>query len=227
MKKPVRIALYAIGGLLALAMVALSVLLVIVDGNFVKARMENAMKAKNRTLVIEGEPKLRLFPIADLALGKTTLSEPGSDKVFVALDAAEIAVRTLALLSGEVAVETLKLSGLKANVVRRKDGTMNFSDLVEPKGKDRKSEEPPTLRIAEVSVEKVQIAYRDEATGQELNVAELNLKTGRLDGQTPGDLALTARFTGKKPEVDLRAQAAGASKRCCCANTASTNGTRC
>lgn len=210
MKKSVRIALYGIGGLLALAILALGALLVIVDGNFVKARMENAMKAKNRTLVIEGEPKLRLFPIAGLALGKTTLSEPGSDKVFVALDAAEIAVRTMALLSGEVAVETLKLSGLKANVVRRKDGTMNFSDLVEPKGKDRKSEEPPNLRIAEVSVEKVQIAYRDEATGQELNVAELNLKTGRLDGQTPGDLALTARFTGKKPEVNLRAQAAGA-----------------
>ena len=104
------------------------------------------------------------------------------------------------LLSREVAIETLKLSGLKVNVVRRKDGTMNFSDLVAPKGKDRKPEEPPNLRIADMNVEKVQLAYRDEATGQELNLAELNLKTGRLDGQTPGELSLTARFTGKKPE---------------------------
>ena len=210
MKKSVRIALYGIGGLLALAVVAIGAVLVIVDGNFVKARMESAMKGKNRTLVIEGEPKLKLFPIAGLALGKTTLSEPGSNQVFVALDSADIAVRTMGLLSGEIAVETLKLSGLRANIVRRKDGTMNFSDLVEPKGKDNKSEKPPNLRIAEVSVEKVQLAYRDEATGQELNVTELSLKTGRLDGQTPGDLALTARLTGKKPEVDLRAQAAGA-----------------
>src|SRR4029079_2799753 len=93
---------------------------------------------------------------------------------------------------------------------RRKDGTMNFSDLVEPKGKDKKPEEPPNLRLAEVNVEKVQIAYRDEATGQELNVAELNLKTGRLDGQTHGAVALAAHVTGKKPEADLRAQAAGA-----------------
>ena len=88
---------------------------------------------------------------------------------------------------------------------------MNFSDLAGDKQKaPGKREEPPNLRIAEVIVEKVQLAYRDEATGQELNIVDLNLKTGRLDGQTPGDLSLSARITGKRPDVDLRAQAAGA-----------------
>ncbi|HVP08940.1 MAG TPA: AsmA family protein, partial [Burkholderiales bacterium] len=60
------------------------------------------------------------------------------------------------------------------------------------------------------TVEKVQVSYRDEASGQELQIADLSLKTGRLDGRTPGDLAFAARITGKRPEVDLRAQAAGA-----------------
>ena len=208
--KAVRIVLYGVGGLVALAGVALGAAAVIIDGKFVKARLESAMKEKNRTLSIDGDPKVKLFPVAGLALGKTSLSEPGSDKPFLLLDSAEVAVRVMPLLSGEVAIETLKVSGLKANVVRRKDGTMNFSDLAGPKNKDKKPEEPPNLRIAEVLVEKVQLAYRDEATGQELNIAELNLKTGRLDGQTPGDLALSARITGKKPEADLRAQASGA-----------------
>ena len=209
--KAVRILSYGAGALVVLALVALGAALVIVDGKFVKARLESAMKEKNRTLKIEGEPKVKLFPVAGLALGATSLSEPGSDKLFVSLDSAEVAVRVMPLLSGEVAVETLKLSGLKANVVRRKDGSMNFSDLAGAKEKSAgKPEEPPNLRIAEVMVEKVQLAYRDEATGQELSIAELSLKTGRLDGQTPGDLSLSARITGKKPEVDLRAQAAGA-----------------
>jgi AsmA protein len=114
------------------------------------------------------------------------------------------------LLSGEVAIEILKISGLKANVVRRKDGTMNFADLAGPKDKDKKPEAPPNLRVAEVVVEKVQVAYRDEASGQELNIPELSLKTGRLDGQTPGEVSLQARLTGKKPEADLRAQVTGA-----------------
>ncbi|MEO8145392.1 MAG: AsmA family protein, partial [Betaproteobacteria bacterium] len=195
--KAARILLYGAGGLVVLALVALGAAVVIVDGKFVKTRLESAMKEKNRTLKIDGELKVKLFPVAGLALGAASLSEPGSDKLFVSLDSAEVAVRVMPLLSGEIAVETLKLAGLKANLVRRKDGSMNFSDLAGAKEKAAgKPEEPPNLRIAEVIVEKVQLAYRDDVTGQELNIVELNLKTGRLDGQTPGDLSLSARITG-------------------------------
>jgi AsmA protein len=209
--KAIKILLYGIVGLVVLAVAALGAAFVIVDGQFVKTRLERVMKEKNRTLRIDGVPQVKLFPVAGIALGKTSLSEPGSDKPFISFESAEVAVRVLPLLSREVAVETLKLSGLRANLVRRKDGSMNFSDLAGAKEKAAgKSEQPPNLRIGGVIVEKVQLTYRDEATGQDLNIADLNLKTGRLDGQTPGDLSLSARITGKKPEADLRAQAAGA-----------------
>lgn len=209
--KALKYVLYGAGGLLALTLIAVIGAVLVVDGAFVKNHLERAMKEKNRTLTIEGEPKLKLFPVAGLALGKTTLSEPGSDKPFVTLDSAEVAVRVMPLLSGEVAIETLKLAGLKANVVRRKDGTLNFADLAGAREKSPGNPEaPPNVRIAEVNLERVQLTYRDEASGQELNVAELNLKTGRLDGQTPGDVALSVRITGKRPEADLRAQASGA-----------------
>jgi AsmA protein len=209
--KAVKYVLVGAGVLVGLVALSLAVLLFVVDGAFVKARMEGAMKEKNRTLKIEGTPQLKLFPVAGLALGKTTLSEPGSDQAFLALDSVEVAVRTMPLFSGEVAIEVLKLSGARVNVVRRKDGSMNFSDLEDRKSKDKgKAEAPPNLRIAGMSVEKVQVSYRDEASGQELNVAEFSLKTGRLDGQTPGDVALAARVTGKRPEADLRAQVSGA-----------------
>jgi AsmA protein len=208
--KALKYLLFGILGLVVLAALAIGTALVIVDGQFVKTRLERAMKEKNRTLQIEGVPGLRLFPVAGIALGKTSLSEPGGGKPFVTLDSAEVALRVLPLLSGEIAIDTLKISGLKANILRRKDGKMNFSDLAGEPETDRKSSARPSLRVAEVNIEKVHLAYRDEASGQELNVAELNLKTGRLDGQTPGDLALSLRVTGRKPEVDLRAQASGA-----------------
>ncbi len=208
--KAIKYVLYGFAGLVLLAVLALGAAVAIVDGAFVKSRLEGAMKERNRTLKIEGTPQVKLFPVAGIALGKTTLSEPGSEKLFASLDSADLAVRTLPLLTGELAVETLKVSGLKANIVRRKDGSMNFSDLAGRKDKQAKPEAPPNLRIAEVTVEKVQIAYLDEATGQELNVADLALKTGRLDGQTPGEVALSARITGKKPAADLSAQASGA-----------------
>lgn len=205
-----RILKYALFGLVSLVLVAVVAVFVVVDGAFVKSRLEQAMKAKNRTLSIEGTPTIRLYPVAGIALGKTSLSEAGTDKVFVALDSAEVAVRTMPLLSGEVAVETLKIAGLRANVVRHKDGSTNYSDLAGGKETSAKGEKPPVLRIAEVQIDKAQLSYRDEASGQELNVADLNVKTGRLDGQTPGEVSLAAHVTGKKPEVDLRAQTSGA-----------------
>ncbi|HLX80016.1 MAG TPA: AsmA family protein [Burkholderiales bacterium] len=209
--KAIKFLLFGIAGLIVLAAVALGAAMAVVDGQFVKTRLEAAMKAKNRTLKIDGVPQLRLFPVAGLALGKTSLSEPGSDKPFLSLDSAEVAVRVMPLLSGEVAIETLKLSGLKANLARHRDGSLNFADLAGKGGeKSAEGKAPPNLRIAEVDVQKIQLAWRDEATGQELSVADLNLKTGRLDGQTPGDLSMSARIVGKKPEADLRAQASGA-----------------
>ena len=205
-----RYALYAIGGLAVLALVAVAAVLFIVDGAFVKSRLEQAMKAKNRTLSIEGTPTLRLFPVAGIALGKTSLSEPGGDRVFVALESAEVAVRTMPLLSGEIAVETLKVAGLRVNVARHKDGSTNYSDLAGGKDKPAGGEKPPRLRLAEVQIDRAQLSYRDEASGEEVNVAELNVKTGRLDGQTPGEVSVSARVTGRKPELDLRAQTSGA-----------------
>lgn len=214
--KAIKYVLYGIGGIVLLAALGIGAALVVVDGAFVKSRLERMMKEKNRILVIEGTPTLKLFPVAGIVLGKTTLSEPGSDKLFVALDSAEVALRVTPLMSGEAAVEVLKVAGLKANVVKGKDGRMNFADLAGDgkagEDKDGRGERkaPPKLRISQMHIERTQLSYRDEGTGQALEVAELNLKTERLDGDTPGPVALSARITGRKPDVDLRAQIAGA-----------------
>ena len=212
--KVLKILLAAVGGLVVLAVLGVGVALFVIDGKFVKSKLEAEMKARNRTLVIEGDPKLSLFPVARLTLGKTTLSEAGSDKLFVALEEMDVAVRVMPLLSREVAVEALKLSGLRATVVKRKDGTFNFSDLAGAGKKEeaghKGGEAPPNIRLSGMQVDKLQLVYRDEATGQEMTVSDLSLKTGKLDGAQPGDVALSLHLTGKRPDVDLRAQAGGA-----------------
>ena len=210
--KAIKFLLFGIIGLVVLAIAGLGAAVMIVDGQFVKTRLERAMKEKNRTLKIEGVPQLKLFPVAGVALGKASLSEPGSDKTFVSLDSAEVAVRVMPLLSGTVALEKLNLAGFKANVVKRKDGRMNFSDLAGgPKAdaEEHKRREPPKLKIAGVGVQAAQLSYRDEATGQELTVGDLNLKTGRLDGSEPGEVSISAQLKGKRPDLDVRVQAAG------------------
>ena len=63
---------YGVGGLVVLLIVALTVAVMVVDGAFVKSRLEREMKAHNRTLTIEGEPKVRIFPVAGITLATLT-----------------------------------------------------------------------------------------------------------------------------------------------------------
>jgi len=216
--------LYGAGGIVLLVVIALVAAVLIVDGTFVKNRIERQMKEdRQRTLKIEGVPKVALFPKLGLSFGRTTLSERASEKEFLSFESMSASVAVLPLLSNEVAVDAVSLTGLSVNVVRAKDGTFNFANLTgdpdekphETKDKAREElkaelKELPKIRVAEVRIERAQIAYRDEETGQDLLVKDLNLKTGRLEDDTPSDITFSAQVSGKKPDVDLRAELKGA-----------------
>jgi len=214
--KLLKYTLWGVGAIVALLAAALAAIVLVVDGAFVKSRLERFMQEeRQRTLTIEGEPRLSLFPTLALSLGKTTLTERANDREFLSLEAMNVSIAVMPLLAREVAVEAFSVSGLKVNVVRRKDGSMNFSDLAgapaaRPAMAPHDREAPPKVRIAEVKIERAQLAFRDEQTGQELRVSDLNLKTGRLEDDTPSAISFSAQVTGKKPEVNLRAQLAGA-----------------
>ncbi len=214
--KAVKYLLYFVSGLAGLAVLALIAAVLIVDGGFVKSRLEKMMKDKNRTLVIEGTPSVRLFPVAGISLGKTTLSESGGAGQFVAVEKLEAGVRVMPLLSGEIAVESLKVSGLSLNVLRDKGGRMNFADLAEGgKQDDAKPDhgtargEAPRVKIAELAIEGARIHYADAASGQDIAISDLTLKSARLDGDTPGPVSFSVRVAGRKPDLDIKAEAGG------------------
>ncbi len=213
---------FAVVGLVAFCVISLTAVAVIVDGAFVKPLLERYLKEeKQRTLSIEGSPGLRIFPVIGLTLGKTVLSERSSDKVFVSLDSLEIGVRVMPLLAGEVAVDVLALSGLRANIVKFKDGRFNFQDLAAaqeqaspkaaPNGNVDKSK-PPKLRVAEFRIQDAQVNYRDESSGQEVKVAGFNLRTGRLEEDAPSPISLSVAVTGTKPEVGLKLDLSGSAR---------------
>ncbi|HEY5636544.1 MAG TPA: AsmA family protein [Burkholderiales bacterium] len=208
--KLVKWTLYPVLGVVVLSIVGLGVAMTVVDGAFVKARAAHWMKdEKQRTLTIEGTPNLSLFPVFRLSLGKTTLSEPKSDKVFVSLESMEVAVRVMPLLSGTVAVDTLNLAGLNANVVKDKSGRMNFADLAGHEARESHDAEPPNVSVAGVNIDRAGLTYTDEATGQVVSVGEFNLKTGRLDENTPTPVSMSVQIGGRKPAIDLKAKLEG------------------
>lgn len=214
----IRYALYAFGGLALLGVIAMIAAVVIVDGAFLKNRIQHEMKERyQRTLAIEGTPGFSLFPSIALDLGKTRLSERASDKEFLSLDSLKVSVRLMPLLGKKLQIDTLALSGLKLQVVRAKDGSMNFADLAGESGNPEGGQaelpkprlEPPAIRLAGAKVEKAEVTYRDESTGQTLAVAIPKLELGSIADEGGGAIALLVGIKGTRPAVEVKAELGG------------------
>src|SRR5260221_2901066 len=122
------------GGLLVLAIVAVAVFAMTFDPNRYKGQVEAAVKEKTgRTLKLEGDLKVAIFPSLGADVAKVTLSERASSAEFLSLESAHASVALLPLLHGEVIVDRIKVAGLKANIVKGKDGKFNFDDLLQAK----------------------------------------------------------------------------------------------
>ena len=102
------------------------------DPNRYKDDIERmALERTGRTLKLQGELKLAFFPSLGAAVAGVTLSERGSGREFVSLESVHASIKLMPLLRGQAVVDAVRVSGLKAQVVKNKDGTYNFSDLLE------------------------------------------------------------------------------------------------
>jgi len=224
--KALKYALYAIGALIVLLLVAIAIVFAVFDPNDYKPQIVQLVKERTgRTLTISGDIKLKIFPKIGAAVGKTTLSERNNEKVFAGIDAVQIYVALIPLFSRQMVVDQLRLDGLHADLIKYKDGSTNFSDLTgeepgEKKHPEQRRPEGPkaqagTKAIVQLDVSGVRIAnsrvtWRDETNGNDLAIELAELKTGRLAEGVPSPVQLDAALKGAKPKADLRIKATGA-----------------
>src|SRR5437667_5444230 len=127
MTKLVKYLWLALGGVAALLVAVVLVFALTFDANRYKDDIERIAKERTgRTLKLQGELKLVFFPSLGAGVGGVTLSERGSGREFVRLESAHASVKLMPLLHGQVIVDAVGLSGLQAEVVKNKDGTMNL-----------------------------------------------------------------------------------------------------
>jgi AsmA protein len=211
-----KIVLVALGALVLLVAIGIGILVATFDPNDYKGEIERLAKERTgRTLKFHGDIELALWPSIGAKIGKVTLSRRASEHDFAAVDSAQVAVRLMPLLRGEVVVDQVSLAGLRASVIRAKGGTFDFEDLLGAAGagaggggaKPAPAGGPPTrvkFDVAGVSLKDAGFAYLDEGTGQRLEVQDLDLRTGRIAEDVPGKLWLAANVRGKKPMIDLK-----------------------
>lgn len=214
MKKILKYGLLGLVIVLVLIVGAIGYFMATFDPNAYKPHIIQAVKDKqNRTLKLDGDIKLTLFPSIGAKLDNISLSEFNSDKQFAAIASAHVSLAVLPLLAKQVVVSEVGLSGVKLSVVKFRDGTTNLDDLI---GKQEAKEEPQPeavskpgaavkFDIAGVKIEKTELSYRDESTGAQYSIKDLNLKTGRIANGVPGKINLDAVIQANKPALDIAA----------------------
>lgn len=206
MNKTLKYVLVGIGGLLGLVIIGLAVIAATFDPNDYKPLIVKLVKEKKeRTLNIEGDIKLAFWPKLGADLGKVALSEHKADAEFASMQSAKVFVAVMPLLAGQLVVDTVRIDGVKANIVRFKDGTTNFDDLL---SKEEESEEIK-FDIDGVVVTNAALNLKDEMGGRNFSISNANIKTGHIAKNEPIDLDAQFHIQGDNPAINADAQIKG------------------
>jgi AsmA protein len=210
--------------ILKYALLALAVLVVLAGGlvayvaatfdpNDYKPQLVQAVKERTqRTLKLEGDIALSFWPSIGAKIGSASLSERGSDREFARVAEAHVSLKLLPLLSKQVVADTVRIKGLRANVVRSKDGSTNMDDLTgasAPKEKPAPKEPAFPIDVAGVVIEDATVTYTDQAAGTRYVLSNLDLETGRIAPGVPAKIDLSLRAQSDKPRLSLDVKAAG------------------
>jgi AsmA protein len=218
--KIVKYALYTVVGLIVLVLLAVAVVVATFDPNKYKGELARVVKEKTgRTLAVEGKIGLSVFPSIGVAVGKTSLSERNSDKIFARIDDVKVSLALLPLLSRQVVVDKVTLSGLNVDLVQDKNGKTNFADLAGAGGSSAPEKTPAAkpgpkgeavrIDVAGIEIRSSSATWRDEATGGRYKATIDKLETGRIASGVPGKLSLAMRLEASQPKADYKVDLSG------------------
>jgi AsmA protein len=198
--RPVKIAAYVVGALLALVVLLLVGVVLFVDPNDYRDDIERVVERETgRQLTLGGELKLAVFPWLALETGPASLSDaPGfGDEPFVSLQNARVSVRLLPLLGGNVEIGKVSLTGARIRLLTDSQGRNNWADLGKKDAAEAPTTEPGAAQlptIAGLEIKDAAITVDDRQADSRRVIRDFNLQTGRLRSGEPFDLKLDLIF---------------------------------
>src|SRR5690606_37356385 len=181
---------------LLVALVGIAIFLLTFDPNAYKNKLEEVVYNRyQRSLTIDGDIQLSLFPRIGLSVEDVSLSNRNSTDTFASIDSARFAVAIWPLMFNRLVVDHVAVTGFKAWVTRDEDGQFNFRDLVDRPGAALGMMAPalaaksllPTARAEELPAKSALVADSvlpvtdsSQSTDLQIDIAGLDLKDGEI-----------------------------------------------
>jgi AsmA protein len=199
---------------LLLIVAALFVAPPMLGNSLVKSRIIDGVKeATGRDLQITNL-SLSVLPSIEVSIRDLTLSNAANmpSPEMLKLGRLDLELPLFPLIGREVLVERLVISDLVTNLEVNEEGEANWIFPAGPEGEPGEMEDPgesaplANLRLGDVRLENAQLAYRDLASGQTIEVSDFNLEAALSDiasklGLT-GSLVLNDKLVSIDVSVD-------------------------
>ncbi|MBU4033558.1 MAG: AsmA family protein, partial [Proteobacteria bacterium] len=203
MNKYFKYTLSSLAGAAILFVLLIVVASLVINPNDYKPQIIQMVKEKKqRTLSLEGDIKLAFFPKLGLDLGRASLSEFRGKKEFASVESARLFLSWWPLLKKDLVVDQVRIQGVNANLVRFKDNTTNFDDLL--KREEKQDDKQISFDIESVAIEKCALSFRDEMTKRQFAVSDLSIKTGRLVNGKSTDAVADFTLKGDNPQINAQ-----------------------
>lgn len=191
----------------------------IIDPNDYKQEISSQVeKATGRTLSLDGDIALSVFPWIALELGPLSLSNAKGFKAdnFAQVQAAEIRIKLMPLLKKQLEMDTIILDGLVLNLEKNKQGVTNWQDLSggsKTSTPDKTSDTDTSTKtdagapaLAAISIAGVQltganILWSDASKSENYSLENLNLNTDPLVPGEPTAIDLNFDISSSKPQA--------------------------
>jgi uncharacterized protein involved in outer membrane biogenesis len=189
-----KIALFAAGGLFVLLVLAAVALVLFVDVNAHKPRLEAAASdALGMEVSIGGRLGIGLFPGFHVTLEDIRIRNQGAD--VASAKETILGIELLPLLHKEVRIVKIRMKRPRISIEQDREGKFNFETPEEGAGKKAAEEAEGTrfsLNVTNISLSDGALFYADKKTGEELEAGDFHLDVSRL------------RFTGGKKSDPLK-----------------------
>lgn len=221
MQKAAKITTSILSIIFLLFIILIGAIFFLINPNNYKNQITSAASEKlGRTLSINGDIKLSLFPWPGIQIHQIQLNNPATFKepVFAKLDEADISFQLWPLLRKNLIINKVKLDGLQVNLIRTADNKNNWQDLTDNTNQrpvkntnavSNASETASSFQIEDVELNNASVSWDDMLKKQKINLSNLNLQADNIYSAHNVPLDLNFNFSNQQPKLNGNFQLTG------------------